>query len=82
MAKALEILKNKIVSRMNQNPVIHDISHVSIQIKSTGMLFWKKEFLYIAGRVNLKKEKTEIDKILAEECADIELQNNLRVQHR
>ena len=82
MSKAMEILKNKIVSRMNQNPVIHDISHVSIQIKTTGMLFWKKEFLYIAGRVNMDKEKTEIDKIIAEECEGIDVQDNLRVQHR
>ncbi|MDA3851215.1 MAG: hypothetical protein PF447_08055 [Spirochaetaceae bacterium] len=82
MANALETIKENLITAMNENSAIMDTSHIVIHIKSTGNLMWKKSSLHITGRVNLDNEKTEIDKIIADLCSDVEVLNTLRVEQR
>jgi len=82
MATKQDTIINRIKSSINQNNLIHDASHLSFQIKSTGFLFWKKNEFHIRGRVDLDNEKNEIDKILEKEIVGMPIINNLRVQKR
>jgi hypothetical protein len=82
MATKQEIVVNKIKSSISKNNLIHDASHLSIQVKTSGFLFWKKYEIHVLGRVDLENEKSEIDKILEAEADGIFVVNNLRVQNR
>lgn len=82
MANASESLRNQILNKMSENPLIHDTSHVKVSVKSKGSLFWKNSTLEISGRVDKEQEKVEIDKILEELCAEVEYINTLRVEMR
>jgi len=82
MANKQDIIINRIKSSINQNNLIHDASHLSFQIKTTGFLFWKKSEIHIRGRVDLENEKTEIDKILEAETEGITVFNNIRVEKK
>ena len=80
MASKAAALKNKLVFTINRNERIHDISHLSFIIKTTGFLFWKKETLQISGRIGMQSEKDAIDEIISEFSEDIEIVSNIRVK--
>ena len=82
MANTLEIIQNRIKSKINQNILIHDTTHLSIQIKTSGFLFWKKHVIHVSGRVDYDREKQEIDKIIESESQGLDIINNLRVELR
>jgi hypothetical protein len=82
MATNPEIIKNKIMMGINRNTYIHDASHLSFQIKTSGFMFWKTTELIVSGRVDTEKEKAEIDRILDEESQGLKIVNNLRVEKR
>ena len=82
MATKQETVVNRIKSSINQNNLIHDASHLSFNIKTAGFLFWKKYEIHVLGRVDLEKEKTEIDKILETEAEGMTIINKLRVHKR
>jgi hypothetical protein len=76
-----EIL-NKITADINRNEYIHDTAHVSIQIKSTGQMFRKKNIIQIIGRVDQPREKEEIEKIVNAHSGNMEVVSTLRVENR
>ena len=82
MAKNHNTLISKIKTSINRNNLIHDTTHFTLTVKTSGFLFWKKNEFHIIGRVDLAQEKEQIDKILAEEVKSMPLINNLRVQKR
>ncbi len=82
MAKSLEVKKTEIESLICQNSKVQDASHVAVNVKSTGFLFFKKESLVVSGRVNRDTDKEAVLAIIAEQCPDTELEDKLRVEHR
>jgi hypothetical protein len=82
MAEKAENVANKIMSHINANLHIHDTSHLTIDAKTTGLLFWKKTEIHILGRVETDREKEEIDKILETESGGFTINNKLRVHKR
>jgi hypothetical protein len=82
MAKSLEEKKNNIVGLMNKSEIIHDTSHVNVQVMTKGFLFWKKDSLLLNGRVNKEAEKQEILAIVAKECPGVIVEEKLRVENR
>ncbi len=82
MADKAENVANKIMSHINANLHVHDTSHLTIDPKTTGFLFWKKTEIHILGRVETDREKTEIDKILETESEGFTINNQLRVLKR
>ena len=73
---------NLIMASINANLHIHDSSHLTIDPKTTGMLFWKKTAIHISGRVETDREKEEIDTILETGSGGFTIINNLRVHKR
>jgi len=82
MAVKPEIIEKLITSSINGNHLIHDASHVAINLKTKGFMFWKKTEIHISGRVDTDREKEEIDKILETESKGLAIINNLRVHKR
>ena len=82
MAAKAENVVNLITSTINGNQHIHDASHLAIDAKTKGFLFWKKTEIHISGRVDTDREKEEIDKILASESKGFPIINKLRVHKR
>ncbi|MAG13849.1 MAG: hypothetical protein CMN78_04570 [Spirochaetales bacterium] len=82
MAVKPQIIEKLIQSGINGNHLIHDASHVAINLKTKGFLFWKKTEIHISGRVDTDREKEEIDKILEAESKGLAIINNLRVHRR
>lgn len=80
MGKTQEKIKRTILSRIRKNEAIKDPSHVSVEIKSTGFLFWKKNEIHVLGRVDLAVEKEEIDKIIESEAHGMIIKNTLRLK--
>ena len=82
MAVKPEIVASLIKSKINGNHLVHDSSHLGIDVKTTGFMFWKKTIIKISGRVDTDKEKTEIDQIINSESNGYEVDNKLRVERR
>ena len=82
MAAKPENVVNLITSSINGNQHIHDASHLAIDAKTKGFMFWKKTEIHISGRVDTDREKEVIDKILETESKEFTIINNLRVQKR
>lgn len=80
MGKTQEKIKRTLLSLIRNNKAIKDPSHVSIEIKSTGFLFWKKNEIHLMGRVDLEIEKLEIEKIIENESHGMVVKNSLRVK--
>lgn len=80
MASKAEILKSNLTLELNRNELIHDISHLSFVIKSTGFLFWKKNTLNISGRVGLESEKKAIEEAISRFSGDVKIISNIRVR--
>lgn len=80
MGKTQEKIKNTIMSRISKNQAIKDSSHLSIEVKSTGYLFWKKNEINVLGRVDLEIEKMEINKIIEDVAHGMIVNNSLRVK--
>lgn len=71
-----------IMSCINRNMHVHDTSHLTIDAKTTGFMFWKKTKIHVLGRVETEREKEEIDKILEDESGGFIIINGLRVHKR
>jgi hypothetical protein len=82
MKKNAEEVVRKILFSVDRNHLIHDSSHLGVDVNTKGFLFWKKTEIRVAGRVDNEKEKAEIDKILDAESDGIPIVNNLRVERR
>ena len=82
MATKPENVANLIKSIINGHPHIHDASHLSIDVKTKGFLFWKKTEIHISGRVDSDREKEVIEKILETESKGFPVVNNMRAQKR
>lgn len=82
MATKPEIVVSLIKTAINGNHFIHDSSHLGIDLKTKGFMFWKKTEIHVSGRVDTDREKEAIDQILAEESKGITVVNKLRVQKR
>ena len=82
MAVKPEIVASRIKAGINGNHHIHDASHLGIDIKTTGFMFWKKTEIHITGRVDTDKEKAEVDGILDAEANGYPIVNKLRVDRR
>ena len=82
MAIKPENVANLITSSINGNHLIHDASHLTVDVKTKGFMFWKRVEIHIAGRVDTAREKEEIDKILAAESKGYAILNDLRVHKR
>ena len=82
MAKKPEYVKNAIMASINGNIHVHDASHLTIDAKIKGFLFWKRHEIHVLGRVNTDREKEEIDKILETETEGFTVINKLRVHNR
>ena len=82
MADKIETIKNKIASKLQKNELIHDTSHLAVDIKTTGFLFWSKNTIYVRGRVNTDREKEEIMTIVEQESNGYAIENDLRVDRR
>ncbi len=82
MAKKAENAANLIMSKINENNLIHDPTHVTVNVRTTGFLFWKKTAIYISGRVETGGEKEEVDKILETGGGGFTTINDLRVHKR
>ncbi|MHC4720090.1 MAG: hypothetical protein ACYSYT_06415 [Planctomycetota bacterium] len=82
MADKAQNVANLIMSSFNGNMHIHDTSHITVDAKTKGFLFWKKTEIHILGRVETDREKEEIDKILENESGGFTIVNNLRVHTR
>ena len=82
MADKAQNAANLIMSDINGNQHIHDASHLSIDAKAKGFLFWKKTEILLSGRVETDREKEEIDKILETGSKDFAVVNNVRVHKR
>lgn len=80
MGNTQEKIKRTILSRIRSNEKINDPSHVSVEIKTTGFLLWKKNEVHVTGRVDLDIEKKEIDKIIESEAHGMVIHNTLRVK--
>ncbi|MBT3272265.1 MAG: hypothetical protein HN368_03850 [Spirochaetales bacterium] len=81
-AKKAENVGNLITASYNANLHIHDTSHITVDAKTKGFLFWKKTEILILGRVETDREKEEIDKILETESGGFTIVNKLRVHKR
>jgi len=73
---------NLIKSGINGHQHVHDASHLTIDAKTKGFMFWKKTEIHISGRVDTDREKEAIDEILEAEAKGIPIVNNLRVHKR
>ncbi len=82
MGNTQEKIKKTIMSSIRNNQAIKDPSHVSVEIKSTGFLIWKKNEIHVRGRVDLAIEKVEIEKIIKEEARGITVVNTLRIENK
>ncbi len=83
MANKAENVANSMMADINGNNHIHDASHLAIDVKTTGFLFWKKTDIQIAGRVETDTEKEEIDKIIETHSnMGFPITNKIRVQRR
>ena len=82
MAAKSEIIEKLIMSGINGNHLIHDATHLAVNVKTKGFMFWKKTEIHISGRVDTDREKKEIDKILETESKGLAIINNLRVHKR
>jgi hypothetical protein len=80
--KSQDELVNKIKTELNRNELIHDTTHVSIQVKSSGSIFKKQTVLQITGRVDQEREKEEIEKTVAANAGKMEVVSTLRVESR
>jgi len=80
MGNTQDKIKKTILSLIRNNKAIKDPSHVSIEIKPTGFLFWKKNEIHVLGRVDLEIEKMEIEKIIETEAHGMVVKNSLRVK--
>ena len=82
MAVKAEAVAKSILASINGNDHIHDASHLIVDAKSKGFLFWKNTEINVAGRVETDREKEEIEKILETESAGFTINNTLRVHRR
>ena len=82
MAAKPNDVANLIKSSINGHQHIHDASHLAVNVKTKGFMFWKKTEIHISGRVDTDREKKEIDKILETESKGLAIINNLRVHKR
>ena len=83
MADKAKNIANVIMSDINGHDHIHDASHLALDVKTTGFLFWKKTAISISGRVETDREKEVIDKILETHSnKGFPIVNNIRVHKR
>ncbi|MBT3275288.1 MAG: hypothetical protein HN368_19190 [Spirochaetales bacterium] len=82
MAVKAENVASKITLGINGNHLIHDASHLSVEAKTKGFLFWKTTEIKLAGRVDTAIEKAEIDKIVETEKNGFAIINTIRVDRR
>lgn len=82
MGNTQDKIQRTIMSLIRNSDSIKDPSHVSVDIKTEGFLFWKKNEIYVSGRVDLESEKNEIDSIVTAEAHGLKIVNNLRLQNR
>ena len=82
MAANAENVAKLITSGIKGNNLIHDSSHLGINIKKTGFMFWKKTAIHVSGRVDTEKEQTEIYKIVDAESNGVAIVKSLRVERR
>lgn len=82
MANTVANVMSRIKHEINASQVLHDVSHIGVDLRTTGFLFWKKNEIHIAGRVDTDREKEEVDKILDEQSNGITIVNKLRVERR
>ena len=80
MGNTQDKMKRTIMSRISANELIKDPSHVSVEIKTSGALMWKKNEIHLLGRVGLDSEKSEIEKIIEAEAHGMTVVNTLRVK--
>ena len=77
-----EEIATSITTSINSHTHIHDASHVTVDAKTTGFMFWKKTEIHVSGRVDTDREKDAIDEIVKAESAGIPVVSNIRVQRR
>jgi hypothetical protein len=82
MSAKPETVANQITAGINGHHLIHDASHVGVDVKTTGMMFWKTTEIHISGRVDTDREKTELDKIVDSKANGYTVINNVRVDRR
>ncbi len=82
MSTKPEIVANSITSGINGSHLIHDASHIGVDVKTTGMMFWKKTEIHVSGRVDTDREKDELDKVVASNANGFTVINNVRVDRR
>ena len=82
MGISATVVTNQIKHDINGNLAIHDKSHIGIDIKVTGFLFWKKTEIHVARPVDSERKKNEVDKILDARANGYAIVNKLRVEKR
>ena len=82
MAAKPNDVANLIKSSINGHQHIHDASHLTVDVKTKGFMFWKKTEIHLSGRVDTDREKEAIDGILEAEAKGITVVNKIRVQKR
>lgn len=80
MASSIEKVKAIIESEINKSEIIDSSNHLLFKVKSNGLLLWKNSELHISGRVEMDKEKSEIDRIIDEKKGEITIVNTIRVK--
>ena len=82
MAVKPEEVANLITSSITGDQHVHDASHLTVDVKTKGFMFWKKIEIHITGRVETDREKEAIDKILEAEAKGFTIIDKLRVHKR
>ena len=82
MGNKAENAANLLLSNIRANDHIYDTSHMTVDAKTKGFLFWKKTEIHVSGRVETDREKEVIDKILETGSGGFTIISNLRVHKR
>ena len=82
MVNKAENAVNLIMSKINVNKLIHDISRLTVNVQTTGFMFWKKTAIHVSGQVETAREKEEISKILETGSGGFKIINTLSVHKR
>jgi hypothetical protein len=82
MATKAEDVAKAIMASIKGHTHVHDASHLVVDAKTTGFMFWKTTEIHVSGRVETEREKEVIDKIIETESAGFTVDNKLRVERR
>ena len=77
-----ETVAKQITAGISGHTLIHDASHVGVDVKTKGMMFWKTTEIHISGRVDTDREKDELDKIVESVANGFTIVTNVRVDRR